>query len=411
MLALVLGFAGGGGGELAETLWVVLKAFLLLTFSIAASRFLTRRSTGCCAGFRASSSCSSGALVVGMAAIAEELGLSEAIGALMAGIVLAETSSSRDRGAVPLLPGPLRGAVLRLRADIDVGALDTVCWMVVLAMVLTLIGKLAAGYPAGSSAGSPAAGVSTSARRLSPTGRPRSSSPSSRPVTRHSARRSGPARRVCRPLRPATATIGIVLMKESKRVGRGFSRNLTPRLQGGADDDRAPPNPSAGCRGQVRVHARSMAVVSAVILHNDGMREIYFFRSGGDEDPCAVITLDDEEARQLGAVLGGVYDRPKIVEELEMALGELAIEWIPVPDDSPAIGRTLADCAFRARTGITIIAILREPEPVAGAQPTDIVERRHAGHGREARAVPGLPEPARRGPVWAGRRSRITARS
>ena len=74
----------------------------------------------------------------------------------------------------------------------------------------------------------------------------------------------------------------------------------------------------------------------ALILHNDGMREIYFFRSAGDEEPRAVITLDDEEARQLGAVLGGAYDRPKIVEDLEMALGELAIEWVPVPDGSPA---------------------------------------------------------------------------
>jgi len=112
----------------------------------------------------------------------------------------------------------------------------------------------------------------------------------------------------------------------------------------------------------------------AVILHNDGVREIYFFRSPGDEEPCAVITLDDEEARQLGAVLGGAYDRPQIVEDLEMAIGELAIEWVPVPDSSPLIGKTLAECGFRARTGITIIAILREPEPVAGAQPTDVLQ-------------------------------------
>ena len=112
-----------------------------------------------------------------------------------------------------------------------------------------------------------------------------------------------------------------------------------------------------------------------LILHTDGTREIYFFRSRHDEDPCAVITLDDEEARQLGALLGGAFERPKIVEELEMALGELAIEWIPVPDGSPAIGKTLADCAFRARTGITIIAILREPEPVTGAQPGDVIQR------------------------------------
>ncbi len=113
----------------------------------------------------------------------------------------------------------------------------------------------------------------------------------------------------------------------------------------------------------------------AVILHNDGQREIYVFRHSADDEPRAVIRLDDDEARQLGAVLGGAYERPKIVDDLEMALGELLIEWVPVPDDSPAIGKSLAECAFRARTGITIIAILREPEPVTGAQPSDVVQR------------------------------------
>jgi TrkA domain protein len=111
-----------------------------------------------------------------------------------------------------------------------------------------------------------------------------------------------------------------------------------------------------------------------VILHNDGKRELYWFRRRGDEDPSAVITLDDDEARQLGAIIGGAYERPKIVEDLEMALGELLIEWIKVPDTSPWIGKTLAEAGFRAKTGITVIAILREPEPVSGARPDDVVQ-------------------------------------
>src|SRR2546430_2844782 len=113
----------------------------------------------------------------------------------------------------------------------------------------------------------------------------------------------------------------------------------------------------------------------AIVLHNDGVREIYFFRHEHDDEPSEVIRLDDDEARQLGAVLGGAYERPKIVEELEMALGELQIEWVPVPDDSPWIGRTLGECAFRAKTGVTVIAILREPEPISGAQADDVVKR------------------------------------
>lgn len=111
----------------------------------------------------------------------------------------------------------------------------------------------------------------------------------------------------------------------------------------------------------------------SVILHVDGRREVYYYERADEDEPTSVLELSDDEARQFGAIVGGVYERPKIVEELEMALGELHIEWVPVPDTSPAIGRTLAESALRARTGVTVIAILREPEPVSGARPEDVV--------------------------------------
>ena len=110
-----------------------------------------------------------------------------------------------------------------------------------------------------------------------------------------------------------------------------------------------------------------------VIQHNDGDREVYVHRRRSDEEPAVVLELHDDEARQLGALLGGAYERPKIVEELEMALGEFQIEWIKVPNDSWVNGRTLADCGFRKRTGVTVIAILRESESIAGAQPEDVI--------------------------------------
>jgi TrkA domain protein len=112
----------------------------------------------------------------------------------------------------------------------------------------------------------------------------------------------------------------------------------------------------------------------SVILHNDGQREIYYYARDDDDEPAVVIELHDDEARQLGAIVGGAYERPRIVEELELALGELHIEWLPVPDTSPAIGLSLADAKLRARTGVTVIAILREPEPVSGAQPEDVIQ-------------------------------------
>jgi TrkA domain protein len=110
-----------------------------------------------------------------------------------------------------------------------------------------------------------------------------------------------------------------------------------------------------------------------VIQHNDGDREVYVHRRARDEDPAVVLELHDDEARQLGALLGGAYERPKIVEDLEMALGEFQIEWIKVPAGSWVHGRTLAECGLRRRTGVTVIAILRESESIAGAQPDDII--------------------------------------
>jgi TrkA domain protein len=130
--------------------------------------------------------------------------------------------------------------------------------------------------------------------------------------------------------------------------------------------------PGVGTKFSLRLAAGGRL---SIIVHNDGKRELYWFATQHDDEPRAVITLDDDESRQLGAVIGGAYERPKIVEDLEMALGEMQIEWIPVPDSSPWIGSTLAECGFRAKLGITVIAILREPESVSGARPEDVIQQ------------------------------------
>ena len=138
----------------------------------------------------------------------------------------------------------------------------------------------------------------------------------------------------------------------------------------------------------------------SVILHNDGQREIYYYRRASDDEPTAVIELHDDEARQLGAILGGAYERPRIVEELELALGELQIEWVPVPDTSPAIGHTLAAGAAPRANGSD-----RDRDPArAGARQRGAARRRHsagrhAGRRRQGRAVREVSASPRRGAV------------
>jgi CPA2 family monovalent cation:H+ antiporter-2 len=151
-IALVLGFAAGGGGPEAETLAIVGKAIGFIAISLALSKWLSPaidrfldwlpREFFLLAVF---------GFLVGMAAIADSLGLSEAIGALMAGVVLSETSmreeieerffSFRDVFAA------LFFFVFGL--SIDVSALGDVGWLLALAVPATVLGKIAAGHVAG----------------------------------------------------------------------------------------------------------------------------------------------------------------------------------------------------------------------------------------------------------------------
>lgn len=108
------------------------------------------------------------------------------------------------------------------------------------------------------------------------------------------------------------------------------------------------------------------------IVHTDGLRELYHFEDP-DEEPHR-IALDDDEARQLGAILGGVIYRPQLVQDLELALKDLVIEWIDLPSNSPLVGLTVMTCRIRRSTGATIIAILREDGAVAMPHPDEILK-------------------------------------
>jgi CPA2 family monovalent cation:H+ antiporter-2 len=235
VIAFMLGFAAAGGGEPSETLVLVAKALGFVTAGLAASRWLTGPLDRLLDrlpleffllvvfGF-----------LVGSAAVAKELGLSEAIGALMAGIVLSETSvreqieerffSFRDIFAA------LFFFVFGL--SIDLSALGDVGWIVALAVLVTLVGKIGGGLAAGRIGGftsrqSLNAGVALVAHgeftvilaQLA------SDNPAIGPAE------SADLVAFAGLYVLVTATIGIVLMKESKRLGRALFS--IPRLTGG----------------------------------------------------------------------------------------------------------------------------------------------------------------------------------
>jgi CPA2 family monovalent cation:H+ antiporter-2 len=231
VLALVLGFASGGGGEVADTAAIVAKAVGFVAATLAASRWLSTAIDRfldwlpreffllAVVGF-----------VVGMSAVAQELGLSEAIGALMAGVVLSDTSvreeieerffSFRDVFAA------LFFFVFGL--SIDVSAIADVGWILAGAVAVTLVGKIGGTMLAGrvgrfTPRQSFNAGVALIAHgEFTVILAQLASQNPAIPGTQKSELVAFAGLYVL-----ITATIGVVLMKESKLIGRRVFRAPT----------------------------------------------------------------------------------------------------------------------------------------------------------------------------------------
>ncbi len=151
-IAFMLGFAGGGGGDVGPTLALVGKVLGFAGLALAASRWLPPLVDRVLARLpREFFLLGVFAFLVGMAAAGKALGLSEAIGALLAGIVLADTRAREEIEERFFSFRDLFGALFFFvfGLSIDLGQLGRVGWLLLLAIPLTVVGKTAAGYLAG----------------------------------------------------------------------------------------------------------------------------------------------------------------------------------------------------------------------------------------------------------------------
>ena len=223
-IAAVLGFVATGGGGVAETAGVTTKAFVFVAASLAASRWLGAwigRQLGrleleffllAVFGF-----------VIAMSAIAMELELSEAIGALMAGVILSESGVREEIEQRFFAMRDIFAALFffAFALTIDLSRWSDLGWIVALAVVATLIGKVGVGVVAGRLGGfSVRQGINAGAALVA-----------HGEFTIILAQLAAGNAALSLEQRDdivafaglyvlASATVGVVLMKESKRLGR-----------------------------------------------------------------------------------------------------------------------------------------------------------------------------------------------
>lgn len=227
VIAAVLGFVATGGGGVATTTWVSSKALLFVAASLAASRWLGAPLGRLLVrldleffllavfGF-----------VVGMSAFAHWLEMSEAVGALMAGVILAESGVREEIEQRFFAMRDVFAALFffTFALTIDLGKVGEVGWIVLLAVVVTVVGKLGVGVLAGRFGGFTARQGLNAGAALVAHGE----------FTIIIAQLAAGNAALALAQRDdiaafaglyvlATATVGVILMKESKRIGRALA--------------------------------------------------------------------------------------------------------------------------------------------------------------------------------------------
>lgn len=99
-----------------------------------------------------------------------------------------------------------------------------------------------------------------------------------------------------------------------------------------------------------------------VIVHRSGHRELLIY---DEEDPDAAresVRLSEADAHTLGDMLGLPQVKDRVREVVHQSIEGLTIDWIPVRENSACAGRTIGGTQLRQRTGVTVVAVVRDGE-------------------------------------------------
>lgn len=105
-----------------------------------------------------------------------------------------------------------------------------------------------------------------------------------------------------------------------------------------------------------------------VLVYHDGRREILVY-DAQDPDACTtMMMLNSDDTRTMSELLGA-SQVTEVVEAVQQEIEGLVIEWLEVPEGSPASGKTIGDGEYRTKTGASVVAVLRDGQSIPAPGP------------------------------------------
>jgi TrkA domain protein len=97
----------------------------------------------------------------------------------------------------------------------------------------------------------------------------------------------------------------------------------------------------------------------AVVHHRSGLQELVVYDEADPDTSREILRLDADDGRTLVDLLGGSHVTQELAK-LQQSVEGLAIDWLPVPEGTPYAGGSIGDTEARTRTGVSIVAVLRQ---------------------------------------------------